>query len=122
MIIAREDKYRTLTSLALKMVTKDSTASFKLEAVLDTPANSVQTYNSRFGTHVALLNDSSFSVYTFNRGSFVKLIKKNGRFDNPFSAFTDNPEQELVLRMADQSKAMVMHRKSFTDTKKLNFT
>ena len=122
MIIAREDKYRTLTSLALKMVTKDSTTSFKLEAVLDTPANSVQTYNSRFGTHVALLNDSSFSVYTFNRGSFVKLMKKNGRFDNPFSAFTDNPEQELVLRMADQSKAMVMHRKSFTDTKKLNFT
>ena len=122
MIIAREDKYRTLTSLVLKMVTKDSTISFKLEAVLDTPANSVQTYNSRFGTYIALLDDASYSVYTFNRGSFIKLMKKNGRFDNPFSAFTDNPEQELVLRKADLSKAMVMHRKSFTDAVKLNFT
>ena len=122
MIIAREDKFRTLTSLALKMVAKDSATSFKLQAVLDTPANSVQTYNSRFGTHVALLDDASYSVYTFNRGSFVKLMKKNGSFDHSFSAFTDNPEQELVLRMADQSKATVMHRKSFTDAKMLNLS
>ena len=110
-IIARED-----SSLALKLMTKGSTTSFKLDAVLDSPGNEVQVYKKpRFGATIVLLDDASYTVYTFKRGSFVKLMKKDASFENPFSAFTENPEQELVLKMVNESTVMVMHFNSFTD-------
>ena len=113
MIIGRED-----SSLAIKLTTKGSTTSFKLDAVLDSPGNEVQIRKKpRFGATIVLLDDASFSVYTFKRGSFVKLKKKDASFMNPFrgSAFTENPEQELVLRVVNESTVMVMHFNSFTD-------
>ena len=86
LIIGGED-----TTLALRMVTKGSDTSFKLDSVLDAPANEIRLKQNRFGTRIKLLTETKITVYTSSRGSFIKVVELDGSFGmevKKFSAFT----------------------------------
>ena len=111
LIIGGED-----TTLALRMVTKGSDTSFKLDSVLDAPANEIRLKQNRFGTRIKLMTDTKITVYTSSRGSFIKVSELDGKFGmdaKKFSAFTKVTQQELTLRIVNDSMAFAIQIQNF---------
>merc|ERR1719239_683142 len=104
------------STLALRMVIKGSDTSFKLDSVLDAPANEIRLKQNRFGTRIKLLTETKITVYTSSRGSFIKVVELDGSFGmevKKFSAFTEENQQEISLRIVDDSMAFAIQIQNF---------
>ena len=109
LIIGGED-----STLALRMVTKGSDTTFRLDSVLDA-GYEIRFKQSRFGTRIGLLTETKITVYSFSRGSFIKLFKLDsfGMEAKKFSAFTEETQQELTLRIHSDSMAFAVQNQDF---------
>ena len=103
------------STLALRMVKKDSKFKFQLDSVLETPANDVRFFKTRFGTYIKMFGDTTLTVYKFMRKSFVKIGTWTDYVGTKFEARTEETQQMLHLRIANDSMAYVCRISSFVE-------